>query len=58
MPNQIIKVIGKNFKELAKIQSETRKNKMRNQGNKVGKKLPHCGMNWVTRGKRAKCIQS
>jgi hypothetical protein len=57
MPNQIVKVIGKNFNELAKIQSETRKDKMGNQGNKVGKKLPHCGMNWVARVGRAKCIQ-
>ena len=57
MPNQIIKFIGKNFNELAKIQSETGKNKMGNQGNKVGKKLPHGGMNWVARVGRAKCIQ-
>ena len=57
MPNQIIRFIGKNFNELAKIQSETGKNKMGNQGNKVGKKLPHGGMNWVARVGRAKCIQ-
>lgn len=57
MPNQTIKFIGKNFNELAKIQSETGKNKMGNQGNKVGKKLPHGGMNWVARVGRAKCIQ-
>jgi hypothetical protein len=57
MPNQIIKLIGKNFNELAKIQSEIGKNKMGNQGNKVGKKLPHGGMNWVARVGRVKCIQ-
>jgi hypothetical protein len=57
MPNQLIKVIGKNSKELANTQSETGKNKMGNQGNKDGKKLPHCSMKWVALVGRAKCIQ-
>ena len=57
MPNQAVKFIGKKINELAKIQSETSKNKMGNEGNKVGKKLPHGGMNWMARVGRAKYIQ-